>query len=302
MFLVSGNPNSVSLGFEYRATTAEECVKIAILADPHAHLIGLQAVIAHMDAWQPDLVVVAGDIVNRGPRPRECLDLVLQRRARDHWQVIRGNHEGYVIGVVADPSSRPGVNGAIRESVRWTAQQIGDVQPILDLPTSLSLLGPDGSEVRVVHATMRHDRENMFVTTPEDEVHAMIAPAPPVFCCGHTHRPYVRMLETTLVINAGSTGLPFDRCRDVSYAQLVFNAGQWQAEIIRIPYDWEAALADIEAAGMYAVEPASALIIAAELRDARPYMARWVEQFDQHVIAGTMTALQSARRFLEEER
>ena len=48
-------------------------MKIAVLADIHGNLPALEAVAAHVEAWQPDRVIVAGDLVNRGPRPLECL-------------------------------------------------------------------------------------------------------------------------------------------------------------------------------------------------------------------------------------
>ncbi|NJM39988.1 MAG: metallophosphoesterase, partial [Anaerolineae bacterium] len=73
-------------------------MKLAILADIHANSVALQEVVAHIDRWKPELVIVAGDIVNRGPRPAECLALVQQRRQTDGWLVVRGNHEDYVVG------------------------------------------------------------------------------------------------------------------------------------------------------------------------------------------------------------
>ena len=53
-------------------------MKIAIIADPHANYFALQATIDHVESWKPDAVVVVGDLVNRGPRPSECLHLVLE--------------------------------------------------------------------------------------------------------------------------------------------------------------------------------------------------------------------------------
>src|SRR3954453_10767982 len=102
--------------------------KLAVLSDIHGNFAALQAVADHIERWQPDAVVVAGDIVNRGPRSRDCLRFVLARAAEGipanvgaSWQIIRGNHEEYVLGVVRDPGARPGLEGAVRENVGWTA-------------------------------------------------------------------------------------------------------------------------------------------------------------------------------------
>jgi predicted MPP superfamily phosphohydrolase len=44
-------------------------MKIAVLADIHGNLAALRAVIDDIDAWSPDLVLVAGDIVNLARTP-----------------------------------------------------------------------------------------------------------------------------------------------------------------------------------------------------------------------------------------
>ena len=68
-------------------------MKLAVLADIHANLSGPLAVAAHVDAWRPDQVIVAGDVANRGPRPVECLAFVQERQRSAGWLVVRGNEE-----------------------------------------------------------------------------------------------------------------------------------------------------------------------------------------------------------------
>src|SRR5258708_13429816 len=68
-------------------------MRIAILADIHANVSALEAVIADLELTQPDRVIVAGDFQNRGPFPRE----VTYRLFALGWTLLRGNHEDYVI-------------------------------------------------------------------------------------------------------------------------------------------------------------------------------------------------------------
>jgi predicted phosphodiesterase len=56
-------------------------MKIAVLADIHSNFVALQSAVEHLARWQPDRVILAGDLVNRGPRPAECLEF-FQVRAR----------------------------------------------------------------------------------------------------------------------------------------------------------------------------------------------------------------------------
>ena len=51
-------------------------MRIAVLADIHSNLRALEAVADDIERWNPDVVVVAGDIINRGPMPVECLRFV----------------------------------------------------------------------------------------------------------------------------------------------------------------------------------------------------------------------------------
>lgn len=277
-------------------------MKVALIADIHSQYVAMQAVVADVDAWRPDLVIVAGDTVNRGPRPRECLDLVLEREARERWLVIRGNHERYVMNVASDPSSRPGLDGDVRESVRWTLHRLGGANEIAAQPDQIQLHAPDGSLIRVVHASIRHDRDNILPGVSDADLRLQVDLHAALFCCGHTHRPLIRQIDSTLLVNAGSVGLPFDRDPRACYARLTWEAGRWQAELARIPYDRARAMRDLETTGMMAECGATGQIILAELEDSRPYMARWVGEYDAAVVQGEITAAQSVRRFLAEER
>ena len=100
-------------------------MKVAILADVHGNLQALSAVCDHVDRWRPDAVLVAGDIVNRGPRSLECYDLVCARRASDGWIVIRGNHEEYIMERGSPNASRlPGAYD-IYAAVDWCRRSLG---------------------------------------------------------------------------------------------------------------------------------------------------------------------------------
>jgi predicted phosphodiesterase len=272
--------------------------KLAVLADIHGNFAALQAVADHIDRWQPDAVVVAGDIVNRGPRSRQCLRFVLERAAGSGWRVIRGNHEEYVMRVARDPGGRPGLEGAVRDNVAWTAGQLGEQVAALDtLPTQVSLRAPDGGEARVVHASMRHNRDNILVDTPDEILREQIAPAPPLICVGHTHRPLVRSVDGTLVVNAGSVGLPFDGDARAGYAQLTWRNG-WQATIARVAYDRESAERDYHTTGFLHDSGTIAELIYDEYRTARPRLFRWMQRYKDAVLAGELTPADSVRDYL----
>ena len=67
--------------------------RIAVLADIHGNLFALEAVIADLAELGVDEVMVAGDLVGRGPQGRD----VVSRIREEGWACVRGNHEDYLI-------------------------------------------------------------------------------------------------------------------------------------------------------------------------------------------------------------
>ena len=104
-------------------------MKIALLSDIHANFTALQTVTADIDHWQPDLVIVAGDLVNRGPKPRECLQFVYQRTREQNWYWLRGNHEDYVLEQ-AETIREPGNPAAeVHRASCWTMEKLNSFVP-----------------------------------------------------------------------------------------------------------------------------------------------------------------------------
>jgi putative phosphoesterase len=271
-------------------------MKLAVLADIHANYVALQEVVAHIDRWQPDLVIVAGDIVNRGARPAECLALVQQRMQTEGWLVVRGNHEEYVISQNAPDSVRSGAAFEVFRPSYWTYCKLGcDVSALEAMPFRLEL----ERGVRVTHASMRHNRDGIYKTTPEETLREQIgAPLPALFCVGHTHQPLIRSLDDTLVVNVGAAGMPFDGDWHPSYAQLEWRGGYWHAEIIRLSYDRAAAERDFELSGFLDEAGPLARVVLRELQIARGQLHDWIHRYEKAVLTGEMTMEESVIEFL----
>jgi predicted phosphodiesterase len=275
-------------------------MKIAVLADIHANWVALQTVLDHLEGWKPDLTIVPGDIVNRGPRPRQCWQLIQEKLAsRVNWLAIRGNHEDYII-------SHSKNNYSLRERdfhalSLWTHNQLRDAIPALDeLSDTLSLPDAPGGEIRVRHASMHHNRDGLYPEDSDQTLLKKIAPSPAVFITGHTHRPLIRSLGASLVVNAGSVGLPFDRNTAAAYAQLTWSASGWQAEIIRLDYDLSAALREFELSGMLAEAGPLAYLVMVELLSAHSLLYSWAVRFREAILAGHLTTAQAVRQYLDD--
>ena len=91
-------------------------MKVLVVSDVHANLIALEAVLAACPAY--DAVWNLGDTVGYGPRPRECLDLMVDHGANP---TLVGNHDLACIGAVDLAEFNP----VAQIASRWTALQLG---------------------------------------------------------------------------------------------------------------------------------------------------------------------------------
>lgn len=276
-------------------------MKIAVLADIHGNLTALQTVIDHIETWRPDQVIMAGDVVNRGPRPAECLQLVLQKQAEAGWLLVRGNHEDYVLENTRPDAPQSGPQREIYRNSFWTLGQLnGQIDTLEAMPFQVALPGPDRREVRAVHASMVDNRTGIYPGMSDEALRPLLAPAPAVLSVGHTHRPLIRWLDETLVVNVGSVGMSFDGDRRAAYAQLTWENGRWQARIIRLPYDWDIVEQDFHDTGFMADAGDLTRIMLVEFQQARPYLHQWIRQYEACVLAEEMSLSQSVRLFAQE--
>ena len=274
-------------------------MKIAVLADIHGNMPALERVAAHIESWKADQVIVAGDVVNRGPQPRACLQFVEEWQHMAAWQVVRGNHEDYVLVHAGPDAPKSGPEFEIYRNSYWTYRQLeGKVDSLKTMPFQVSLPGPDGREVRVVHASMRGNRIGIYPETPAALLGRLIAPPPVALCVGHTHRPLVRQLDNTLVVNAGSVGMPFDGDRRAAYAQLIWRNGRWQAEIVRLDYDTARTEEQFYDSGFILGAGPLAEIMLLEFRQARSHIHLWLAHYEPLVLVGEMTMAESVWRYI----
>lgn len=276
-------------------------MKVAVLSDIHGNLPALRAVLADVDGWRPDAVVVDGDIINRGPCSGSCLEVLLERQAVDGWWLLQGNHEEFVLDC-ANPE-RPHT-GPAYETTRFAHFALAQVSDYVDrlrtLPDMYERVAPNGDLLRIVHASMRSNRDGIYPLTEDQELRRKITPAPSVFVTGHTHRPLIRRLDDTLVVNIGSVGSSFDDDRRASYGRFEWR-GQWTAELVRLDYDYTQIEIDYVNSGFLAEGGALAQLMLVELRKARGLIFRWASRYEEAVNAGQMTLEESVRRVLGDE-
>jgi predicted phosphodiesterase len=245
-------------------------MQIAVLADIHGNLPALEAVAAEIERLNPDLVFVAGDFQNRGPNPREVTEFV----AQSGWTLLRGNHEDYVIRQSQKSRTQDTTDYYNWMPARWTADLTSDfVESIRQLPIATTLIGPDKLSITIAHGSARSNNEGFFPTTTEAKAREMIGNDPPgLLCVGHSHVPFVRQVNATLLVNVGAVGFPFDGDRRASFGLITWDHDRWEVEIRRLEYAVEEVLEQFERVNFYQGAGPLSQLIRRELESARPHL------------------------------
>ena len=234
--------------------------RIALFSDVHANLPALQAVLASIDAHDPDHLFCLGDLVGYAPWPNEVVDLVRRRKI----PTLAGNYdEG-----VGNNSDDCGC--AYQEEID---KKRGDISIALTndwitddnrrwlrlLPRHIRLeLGPKADySILMVHGSPRRINEYLFEDRRERSfIRLMDQNDADVLLFGHTHKPFHKVLSDDIdgterhrhAINIGSAGKPKDGDSRACWVLLEIdesldrtNPATVNARFIRVSYDVDAA-------------------------------------------------------------
>lgn len=162
-------------------------MRYGVLADVHANLLALEAVLTSLDRTGVDRIIVAGDLVGYGPWPNQVVE-----RLRDVDAVcVAGNHDLYAAGRL-QPGRLPEL---VLASIDWTARRLDDDvrAHLANLPTVLTL-----DEMVVAHGSVGDPEE--YTSTPrqaERELRSArrLVEDASMLVLGHTHRQWLYEAE-----------------------------------------------------------------------------------------------------------
>jgi predicted phosphodiesterase len=210
-------------------------LRLAILSDIHGNLPAFEAVMSDLRQVAPDRVIVNGDVINRGPQSRACVQAV---RATG-WPVVFGNHEEYML---------KHVDGTVPDKWRddfWypfqrVAEELSadDVSYIRVLPWEYVVAVPNLPAMRIVHGSKRALNDALGFWMSDAELLEAVAGAPePVVIGAHSHRTFERRVGERWLLNCGSVGAPFNGDPGAQYLVMTARGGHWEAEFRSVPYD-----------------------------------------------------------------
>jgi len=274
-------------------------MKLAVISDIHGNRAALAPVLEDIARWGPDELIVNGDLVNRGPCSLACLQMVRERFPA--CRLLKGNHESFVLACAGPrpPATSPQYD--LRRFAHWTAEQLGagELAAMAAWPDHLELGAPREGAVHITHGTRLGNRDGIHEATTDTELAAKLGSPGELFITSHTHKPLTRTFDGTLVVNVGSVGAPFDGDPRSAYGRFRFDGGRWEAEIVRLPFDRQAAERDFVTSGFLEAGGPMAQMMLAELRQSRPIIGRWMRRYHEAVVAGEISVAEAVARHLE---
>ena len=219
-------------------------MKIALISDIHGNLTALEAVLSDISKRGVDAIYCLGDLVGKGPRGAECIELV--KKYCD--KVIYGNWDVFIRDEIDN------------DMIQWTQSRLSaeDYAYLASLPFFIEF-ELNGKLVRCFHASPRsvferiapeyHSKEaclSLFDNSEEtNSQHS--ERTPDIVFYGDIHMTLLRSYDTKILCNVGSVGLDVV---DATYVILDGSFGANAIQFVRVPYDREAELAAANALGM----------------------------------------------------
>jgi putative phosphoesterase len=223
---------------------------IALLSDIHGNIEALDAVLQDIARQPCDLILCAGDLVGYGPRPNE----VIHRIKTENIRTVMGNYDeavGFTLPACGCHIDNPVQKALSRHSLKWTIDHTSaeSREFLRGLPESLSIpIG--GKSILLTHASSDSISEYIY-QEDQERIHQILSEIQEdVYVFGHTHYPFFLPVGSKWIANAGSVGRPKDGDNRASYMQLQVDDGSVRAEIVRVSYDVESVVQDMEKLGL----------------------------------------------------
>ncbi len=225
--------------------------RIAVIADVHANLPALKAVIRDASFRRVDEIWNLGDMVGYAPFPNETIAL-LRRRCSRH---VLGNHDSKC----ADSGQVARLRAAGKDedkvfSFEWTRRVLkpANLAFIAAMPRT-DQVEVEGVTLLLKHGSSSNKHDCLTSRTAagilQSAAAGVAADGVRMILCGHTHEFFDRTVDGVRFVNPGSIGRPFDQDARASYCILEISKDRLQVEPFRVPYSLAAVLAEMRFRG-----------------------------------------------------
>ena len=225
--------------------------KIAIISDVHGNLEALKTVLSDIKKRGIEQIYCLGDIIGKGTRPNECLDLL------KNYTMVYGNWEDFLNNKICSSNEALKRYDLLNEQL---SQENKDMLKKLPLCFEMYI---SGRLVRMFHANPNNAWDSILPIDRIDKIFKQFLPTEntsenvaDVVIYAHTHTQNLMKLYNRTLINVGSVGNAFDvirnkekdgDCRNTTNANYLIVEGELNSkeyadiryELVSLKYDIE---------------------------------------------------------------
>jgi len=226
-------------------------MRIAVLADLHANLPALRAVLDDILALECDTMWCVGDVVGRGPHPSEVVDelrALAVPTIQGNWDDAVSQHREHP--AVAWPDTDAEAAGGA--SLDWTISHLSEDQRswLRQLPGSMRFAIDDRS-VLLFHGSPTRQNEYLWSDRPSRDFARIVSEqGDDLLCFGNTHEAFHRLVGDSHFVAAGSVGCGTLDDMSAQYAVIDIAGSELMVNFRSVPYDHFGVEADMQAAGL----------------------------------------------------
>lgn len=246
-------------------------MRAAVLADVHGNYLALKACLDYAQTRGVENYLFLGDYVTDHPYPQRVLELLYQVKSRYACRFIRGNREEYMLAHQENPEEwrECSSQGALLHCYENLTEK--DLAWFQSLPIYDEWRPAGAPAVALCHGSPQKTRAAM--RGEDGTLQQLAALGPDLLLKGHNHKQWSLFHQGKRLVCVGSVGNPVCRRARPGSAQatelakvaqmtlLHLEEGWWRPEFLRIPYDWQRTLRELETSGLAARAPVWAAML-----------------------------------------
>ena len=272
-------------------------MKLAVLSDIHSNYHALKACVAKAEEAEAEGFIFLGDYISDCANPHKTMKLLYKLKKEFPCYFIKGNREEYVLNYHKNGGDWR--YGASTGSLLYTYENLTkeDLEFFDSLPIT-DVINPNGKcDIRLCHGSPTATRECVYRNMPQIAEYLFDA-AEKITLGGHIHLPYIEDMGDRYFMNPGTVGMPVGGDVSAEMALIESDGDLWHPKLMKVEYDYEAAVKDIENAGLIALGgvwtkavrkmlrtgnnyAAWSVILANKLENGHPTEEHWLEAAKQ---------------------